>query len=113
MLQSKTNSSISNKLFPNKLLSPEKIAHPVLLLFYPFRDEKDLLSGLPPMYQNKVQEEQVQDVIKINKMKFEPHGDLLNQAFVQLNEILINNQDPYSQIEMMKHQRQNTPRKVI
>ena len=56
MLQSKTNSSISNKLFPNKLLSPEKIAHPVLLLFYPFRDEKDLLSGLPPMYQNKVQE---------------------------------------------------------
>ena len=44
-------------------------------------------------------EEQVQDVIKINKMKFEPHGDLLNQAFVQLNEILINNQDPYSQIE--------------
>ena len=56
MLQSKTNSSISNKLFPNKLLSPEKIAYPVLLLFYPFRDEKDLLSGLPPMYQNKVQE---------------------------------------------------------
>ena len=58
---------------PNKLLSPEKFAHHVLLLFYPFRDEKELLSGFPPpLYQNKLQEEGVQDVVNINKIKFEP-----------------------------------------
>ena len=84
---------------PNKLLSSEKLAHHVLLLFYLFRYEKDLLSCFPPMYQNKLQEEQVKDVTNINKMKFEPCGDLVDQAFVQFNENLINNRDPYSQIE--------------
>ena len=38
----------------NKILSPEKFAHHVLLLFDLIRDEKDLLSGFPPMYQNKL-----------------------------------------------------------
>ena len=42
------------------------------------------------MYQNKLQEERVQDVI---------NGDLVNQAFAQFNENLINDQDPNSQIE--------------
>ena len=67
---------------PNKLLSPERFAHHVLLLLYPFRDEKDLLSGSPSMYQNKLQEEQVQDVINKNRMKFETYGGLVDQAFV-------------------------------
>ena len=83
---------------PNKLLSPEKFAHHVLLLFYPFRDERELLSGFPPLHQNKLQEEGVQDVVNINKIKFEPYGDL-DQAFSQFNENLINNQDKHSQIE--------------
>ena len=43
---------------PNKLLSPEKFAHHVMLLFFPFRDEKQLLSGCPPLYQNKLQEQE-------------------------------------------------------
>ena len=42
MLQSKASYSTS---VPNKLLAPEKLAHHVLLLFYPFRDEKELQSG--------------------------------------------------------------------
>ena len=84
---------------PNKLLSPEIFAHHVLLLYYTFRDEKGLLSVSQPTYQNRQQKEQVQDVINISKMKFEPYGDLDDQAFVQFNENLINNQDPHSQIE--------------
>ena len=71
----------------------------MLLLFYPFGDEKELLSGFPPLYQNKLQEEGVQNVVNINKIKFEPYGDLIDQAFSQFNENLINNQDPCSQIE--------------
>ena len=55
---------------PNKLLTPEKFAHHVLLLFYPFRDEKELLSGFPPLYQNKLQEQGVRDVVNTNKIKF-------------------------------------------
>ena len=74
----------------------EKFAHHVLLLFYPFRDEKELLSGLPPLYQNKLQEQGVQDVVSINKIKFEPYGDLVDEEYSRLNEILINIQDPYS-----------------
>ena len=80
----------------NKLLSSEEFAH-VLLLFYPFRDEKELLSGFPPLYQNKLQEQGVQDVVNTNKIKFEPYGDLVDQAYSKFNETLINNQDPQRQ----------------
>ena len=84
---------------PNEVLCPEKFAHHVLLLFCPFRDERELLSGFRPMYQNKLQEQGVQDVVNINKIKFEPHGDLVDKAYLQFNETLINNQDLHSQIE--------------
>ena len=83
----------------SKLLSPEKFARHVLLLFYPVRDVKELLSGSQPMYQNKLQEKGVQDVVNINKMKFEPYDDLVDQAFLQFNANSINNQETHSQIE--------------
>ena len=41
---------------PNKLLSSKRFAHHVLLLFYPFKDERELLSGFPPLYQSKMQQ---------------------------------------------------------
>ena len=86
---------------PNKLLSPEKFAHHGLLLLFPFRDEKQLLSGCTPlpMYKNKLQEQRVQDVRNRNKIRFEPYGDLVDQAFSQFNENYIKNQDSHSQIE--------------
>ena len=77
----------------------EKFAHHVLLLFYPFRDEKELLSGLPPLYQNKLQEQGVQGIENINKIKFEPYGNLVDEVYSRLNETLVNNQNPHSQIE--------------
>ena len=76
---------------PNKLLSPEKFAHHLLLLFYPFRDAKELLSGFPPIYQKKLLEEGVQDIVNINKRKFEPYDDLVDQAFSQFDKNLSNN----------------------
>ena len=51
------------------------------------------------MYQNKLQEQGVQDVANINKITFEPHGDLVDQVFSQFNEALINNQDLHRQTE--------------
>ena len=37
---------------PKKPSSTEKFANHMMLLFYPFRDEKELLSGFLPLYQN-------------------------------------------------------------
>ena len=74
-----------------------------MLLFFPFRDEKKLISSYPSIYQNKLQDQGVQDFVNRNKIKFEPYSDLVDQAFSQFNENSINNQDPHSQIEMMKH----------
>ena len=51
------------------------------------------------MYQNKLQEQGVQDVVNRVKIKFEPYDDLVDQAFSQFNENSINNQHPRSQIE--------------
>ena len=83
----------------NNLLSLEKSAHHVLPLFLQFRDEKQLLSSCPLLYQNKLQEKVVQDSVNRIKIKFEPYGDLADQAFSQFNESSINNQDSHSQTE--------------
>ena len=40
----------------------------------------------------------VQDLVNINKTKFEPYGDLVVEVFLQFNKNLINNQDPKSEI---------------
>ena len=54
------------------------------------------------MYQKKLQEQRVKDAVNINKIKFEPYVDLVDQDFFQFNETLINNQDPRSQTENHK-----------
>ena len=53
-----------------------------MLLFFPFRDEEQLLSGCSSLYQNKLQAK--------------PYGYLVDQAFSHFNESSINNQDPHS-----------------
>ena len=83
----------------NKLLSPEKFVHNVIVLFCLFRDEKQLLPGCPPLYQNKLHDQGVQDIVNKNKIRFEQCGDLVHQSYSQFNESSINNQDSHSQIE--------------
>ena len=51
------------------------------------------------MFQNKLLKEGVQDFVYINRIKLEPYGDLVDQAFLQFNENSINNLDLHSQIE--------------
>ena len=98
MSQSKKNTLLRFHV-PNNILYPEKFAHHILLLFYPFRDAKKLSSVLPPLYQNKLLEQGVQVIVNINKIKFEPYGDLVDEVYSRLNETLTNNQDPQNQIE--------------
>ena len=79
----------------------------MLVLFYSFRDEKELLSDCPLLYQSKLQEQRIQEVANMNKIMFKPYSDLVDQTFSHFNETLINSQDPYSKIQIIKHQRQN------
>ena len=76
---------------PKKLLSPEKNFYHVMFLFFLFKDENQLLSGCPPLYQNKLQEQGVQDVVNRNKIKSESYGCFVDQAFSQFNETSIKN----------------------
>ena len=84
---------------PNKLLAQDTFAHHMLLLFYPFRDEKEMLLCFPPLHQNKLRQQGDQAVVNMKKIKFEPYGDLIDQAFSQFTENSIINQDPFSQVE--------------
>ena len=68
-------------------------------MFLLFRDKKQLLPGCPTLYQKKLQEQGVQDVVTRNKIMFEQYGDLVDQAFSQFDENSINNQDSHRQIE--------------
>ena len=72
-----------------------------MLLFFLLKDKKTIAIRLSTIVskKNKLQEKGVQDVVNRSKIKFEPYGDLINQAFSQFNEKSINNQDPHSQTE--------------
>ena len=69
---------------PNKPLSPETFAHLVMFL----------LSDCSPLYQNNLQEQWVQDVVNSSQIKFEPYGDLVDQAFLQFTK----NQNLHNQV---------------
>ena len=71
----------------------------MLRLFYLFTDENKLLSGFLPFYQNKLQDQGIQDAFNIIKIKFGPYADLVRQIFFKIKENLIKNLDRHSQIE--------------
>ena len=48
---------------PNKEIKPEEYAHHMLFMYYLFRDEKELLSGVPPTYAGKLSEPGVTDLV--------------------------------------------------
>ena len=70
-----------------------------MFLFYPFRSENELLVGNPPSYQAKLLDPFILEIVNNNIQKFEPFADLVDEAFANYNENLVNNQDAYGQIE--------------
>ena len=81
---------------PNRYKYPEKYAHHLLFMFYPFRSEQELKSNDTGSYVEKLQEAGVIDVINRNKLVFEPYGDLVEAALLSLRTNLASNQDSYS-----------------
>ena len=84
---------------PNKVFYPEEYADHLLLLFHPSRDEKELLSECPPLYLNILLEPGVKMAVNNNKIKFEPCSDLVDEAYSCYNANMLDNQDPFIQIE--------------
>ena len=69
---------------PNKKIHPEKYAHCLLILFYPFTDEKQLVINVS--YVSKLNEENVLEIINQNKQIFGPNSDLIDNYVHQIHQ---------------------------
>ena len=78
----------------------------LLLLFFSFIDKKQLLSGCPTLYQNKLQEQGFQDVKNRNKISFKQYGDLADQAFSQLMRSMLTIKNDITKLKIMEHHQQ-------
>jgi len=63
---------------PNPVSHSEDYAHHLLMLFYPFRKESDLLSLNSKTYIEKLNETNATTIVNKNKCKFEPCGNILD-----------------------------------
>ena len=62
---------------PNRNRFPEKYAHHLLFMFYPFRNEQNLKYADSGSYCEKLQEPGILDIVNRNKQVFEPYGELV------------------------------------
>ena len=65
----------------NPHLNPEKYAHHMLFMFYPFRNELALKSNSSQTYAETLSNPSVCDIVNRNKINFEPFADLVDNAF--------------------------------
>ena len=68
---------------PNKTKEPEQYFHHLLMLYYPWRQETELL-GNEQTYMSKFYEPEVQAVVEHNKNTFEPDSDAVTEALETL-----------------------------
>ena len=71
----------------------------MLFMYYPFRDEKELLSGNPPTYASKLSEPGVIDLVNQNYSLVEPFATIVDNAFLRLSSDIDNIMRPYGQQE--------------
>ena len=84
---------------PNRHKNPEKYAHHILFMFYPFRDESELCSTVSGTYMEKLNDPIAQATVNENKSKIEPFGDLVDSALLDFRTDLTHNPDSYAQQE--------------
>ena len=72
---------------PNKKKEPESYFHHLLMLYYPWRDETNLIAS-DQTYTTKFYEPDVQGIVEHNRAIFEPDADAIIEAF----EVLKSNQ---------------------
>ena len=77
---------------PNKETKPEEYAHHMLLMYYPFKNEKKLLSGNPPTYASELSEPEVIDLVNQNYSLVEPFATVVDNAFLRLESDMRNDE---------------------
>ena len=83
----------------NKETKPEEYAQHMLFMYYPFRDEKELLSGNPPTFASKLSEPAAIDLVNQNYSLVEPFATIVDNAFLRLSSDIDSIMDSYSQQE--------------
>ena len=68
---------------PNKTKEPERYFHHLLMLYYPWRNESELMAA-DQSYTSKFYEPNVQDVVESNRSVFEPDADAVTEALENL-----------------------------
>jgi len=63
---------------PNEFSQPEAYAHHLLMLFFPFRNESELLSEENSSYVSKLNIGDVLAIVNHNRYNFKPFGDVVN-----------------------------------
>ena len=81
---------------PNRHRFPERYAYHLLLMYYPFRSEAELLQNT---YLEKISQPGVLDIINENKLKIKPYDELVNEAFRNYRADLDTNLDAFAQQE--------------
>ena len=76
---------------PSKLLSPEKFTDHVMLLFFFVQRLKTIAVRFPTILSKQTATSRSSGCCKQKQIKFELYGDLVDQAFSQFSENLINN----------------------
>ena len=71
-------------LTPNKRKELENYFHHLLMLYYPWHDERDLIASHQTCI-SKFYEPGIQDIIECNKAIFEPDSDAITEALEELN----------------------------
>ena len=71
---------------PNPAKNPEKYAHHLLFLYYPFQSESDLT--INDSYCEKLQDQHCLDIVNRNKAIFEPAGEYLDEALLNFRNVL-------------------------
>ena len=64
---------------PNKRKEPESYFHHLLMLYYPWQDESNLVAS-DQTYTSKFYEPDVQAIVEHNRTIFEPEADAVNEA---------------------------------
>ena len=86
---------------PNKIKEPESYFHHLLMLYYPWRDESNLMAS-DQTYTSKFYESDVQTIVEDNRAIFEPEiADAISEAFQTLksNQGNIHSYDPINDQE--------------
>ena len=84
---------------PNKETKPEGYDHHMLFMYYPFRDEKEVLSENPPTYASKHSEPRVIDLVNQNYSLVEPFPAIVENTFLTLSSYIDNIMDTHGQEE--------------